>query len=129
MKTKVMFFVMVFSVVILGIGHADEAEILRELETLKQRIEELEVKLSQQEQKMEEAEYEGAQAGVWRVKNLIMERLGTLSVHGGVVGYHQGMTATDRGVLHETACRGGSQCGRGHCASWGRLCQSQHPRR
>ena len=75
-------------------------DVLKELEALKARVAELEVKLEKQEQKT--GEIEGAKAEVQGIRNVIEERLGTLSIHGSVIGYYQGMNEpTIEGIEYE----------------------------
>ena len=107
MKRTIVVFMTVLLVGFYIRAWANEGEILAELEKLKQRIEELEAKLEQQDQKLEQqdqkledAEYEQAKAEVKDIKDIIAERLATLSIHGGVVGYYQGMTTADIGGEH-----------------------------
>jgi hypothetical protein len=95
MKKLTVFLAAVFVLGTWGPAAGDEVAILQELEKLKQRIDELEAKLEQQEAK--EVEYEEAKAEVKDIKDVIMERLGTLSIHGGLVGYYQGMTEPEIG--------------------------------
>jgi hypothetical protein len=74
--------------IFVSVAYADETDIRREIEALKQRISELEAKLKQKEaeEKKETLERKKESEAI----NLIAKKLGTLSIHGGVVGYYQG---------------------------------------
>jgi hypothetical protein len=69
---------------------ADTAAILKEVQSLKQRIAELEQKLQEQEtlSKRQAASTE-KQVGA-KIEETLEERFGTLSLHGGAVLYYQG---------------------------------------
>ena len=69
-------------------AQANEAEILKEIEQLKKKIAELEKKLKERE--AQEAELKEKLETREKAIDLITEKLGTLSIHGGVVGYYQG---------------------------------------
>ncbi|ROQ92196.1 carbohydrate porin [Desulfosoma caldarium] len=85
------FFVLAFA----GLGRADDAELKRELQMLKQRVQELEAKLKAQEaiQRSTAAAPGDTQMGgeePTSIQDMIMEKFGTLSIHGGVLTYYQG---------------------------------------
>ena len=69
---------------------ASDLDVLKELEALKARIAELEAKLDKQEQQTEEIVE--AKAEVQGIRDIIEDRLGTLSIHGSVIGYYHGMS-------------------------------------
>jgi len=77
-----------FIIISLSSAQANEAEILRQIEQLKKKIAELEKKLKEREVK--EAKLQEKFESKEEAINLIAEKLGTLSIHGGVVGYYQG---------------------------------------
>ena len=72
---------------------ADEGEIRKELQMLRKRVEELEGKLKEREtgKKPQLALPESEKKGV---AEILMEKFGTLSIHGGAVGFYQGNNET-----------------------------------
>lgn len=79
--------------------------LLKEVRALRERVKQLEERLLQQEQGVsaaqqgrgaltegpaEQGAHEAGNAG--DIKDILLDRLGTLAIHGGVVGYAQGMT-------------------------------------
>lgn len=103
MKKRIMVLVMIFPVMIAGVCGADDADLRKELDAIKQRVQELEAKLKTQEAKqIAEASrveptdgapmHSGEQSAV---AERLKERLGTLSIHGGVVGFYQGRNGVD----------------------------------
>lgn len=107
MKRKLFLLVTLALLVGSGVSSADDADLKKELDALKQRVQELEVQLETQEtrqtvvaQQPEEAEGSPVEGEEWEaVKNTFAERFGTLSIHGGVLGYYQGRNAPDIGGI------------------------------
>ncbi len=94
--------VLLFTAVFL-FGHesaakANEADILKEIEQLKLRIAQLEEKLK--ERPAEETTWQEESESEKGAKDVLEEKLGTLSIHGGVVGYYQGASKSKIGGTH-----------------------------
>ena len=81
-----------------SVAKAGEADILREIKMLKQKIAELGEKLKERETREKKQRVE-ARADT-EVTDIIAEKFGSLSIHGGVVGYYQGASKTKIGGMH-----------------------------
>ena len=80
-----------------GAANAADADLVEELEILKERIVDLENKLDEQEKMAEEIHT--AKEEAQGVRSFLKERLGALSIHGSVLGYYQGMNEPEIGGL------------------------------
>ena len=81
-----------------SVARCTESEILKEIEQLKQRIAQLEERLEQQE--AEESSQRDEAASGTTATDVLGEKFGSLSIHGGVVGYYQGASKSKIGGNH-----------------------------
>jgi hypothetical protein len=71
-------------------GLADTAAVLKEVQSLKERIEELEQKLEEQEALAKRQAAKTEKQIDEKIEETLVDRFGTLSLHGGAVLYYQG---------------------------------------
>jgi hypothetical protein len=91
---------LVFLVSATGGAMADNTKIMKELQALRERIEELEQKLEEQESLAKRQAAKTEKQIDEKVDEALEERFGSLEIHGGAVLYYQGSQAGELDGLH-----------------------------
>ena len=96
MRKLILLMFMLMLVCLPSMVWASDADLRKELEELKERVKKLEAQLEEKEQSQKE-EIGTRGAELEAIKKGFEERFGTLSLHGGVVGYWQGANEPEIG--------------------------------
>jgi hypothetical protein len=94
-KCLIILIALLFMTSLSGRALADNAQVLKEIQSLKERIEELEEKLEEQESlaKRQAAKTEDSIGS--KIEEALEERFGTLEIHGGAILYYQDSQADE----------------------------------